>query len=63
MAMVSVDSGSLYRRTHSLCRMAWSWVGGRLAPFSRNGSAMMTAHKHCRDYYYYYLIKNNEQII
>jgi len=38
--------------------MAWSWVGGRLAPFyihqmnrvnSRNGSAMMTAphHKHC----------------
>ena len=33
MAMVGVDSGSLYRRTHSLSRLAWSWVGGRLAPF------------------------------
>ena len=52
MAMVGVDSGSLYRRTHSLSRPAWSWVGGHLAPFyihqmnrvnSRNGSAMMTA--------------------
>jgi len=52
MAMVGVDSGSLYRRTYSLNRLAWSWVGGRLAPFyihqmnrvnSRNGSAMMTA--------------------
>ena len=51
MAMVCVDSGSLYRRTHSLSRLAWSWVGGRLAPFyihhmnpvnCRNGSAMMT---------------------
>ena len=49
MAMVGVVSGSLYRRTHSLRRLAWSWVGGRLAPFyihqmnrvnSRNGSAM-----------------------
>jgi len=46
MAMVG-DSGSLYRRTHSLSRLAWSWIGGRLAPFyihqmnqvnSRNGS-------------------------
>jgi len=52
MAMVGVVSGSLCRRTHSLSRVAWSWVGGRLAPFyihqmnrvnSRNGSAMMTA--------------------
>ena len=52
MAMVGVDSGSLHRRTHSLSRLAWSWVGGRLTPFyihqmnrvnSRNGSAMMTA--------------------
>ena len=51
MAMVGVDSGSLYRRTHNLSRLAWSWVGGRLVPFyiqlnrvnSRNGSAMMTA--------------------
>ena len=24
MAMVGVDSGSLYRRTHSLSRLAWS---------------------------------------
>ena len=41
-----------YRRTHRLSRLAWSWVGGRLALFyihqmnrvnSRNGSAMMTA--------------------
>jgi len=30
---VGVVSGSLYRRTHSLSRLAWSWVGGRLAPF------------------------------
>jgi len=52
MAMVGVDYGSLYKRTRSLSRLAWSWVGGRLAPFyihqmnrvnSRNGSAMMTA--------------------
>jgi len=33
MAMVGVVSGSLYRRTRSLSRQAWSWVGGRLAPF------------------------------
>jgi len=33
MAIVGVDSGSLYRRTRSLSRLAWSWVGGRLAPF------------------------------
>jgi len=33
MAIVGVDSGSLYRRTHCLSRLAWSWVGGRLAPF------------------------------
>ena len=48
MAMVGVVSGSLYRRTHSLSSLAWSWVSGRLAPFyihqmnrvnSRNGSA------------------------
>jgi len=25
--MVGVVSGSLYRRTHSLSRLAWSWVG------------------------------------
>ena len=62
--MVGVDSGSLYRQTHSLSRLAWSWVSSRLAPFyidqmnrvnSRNGSAMMTApmhHKHFRAYYY-----------
>ena len=33
MAMVDVDSGSRYRRIHSLSRLAWSWVGGHLAPF------------------------------
>jgi len=33
MAMVGVDSCSLYRRTHSLSCLAWSWVGGRLVPF------------------------------
>jgi len=52
MAMVGVDSGSLHSQTHSLSHLAWSWVGGRLAPFyihqmnwvnSRNGGAMMTA--------------------
>jgi len=51
MAMVGIDSGSLYRQTHSLSRLAWSWVGGCLVPFyiyqvnwvnSRNCSAMMT---------------------
>ena len=39
MAMVGVDSGSLYRRTRSLSRLAWSWVGGRLigaVPHSSN---------------------------
>jgi len=30
--MVGVDSGSLYRWTHSLSRLAWSWVGGRKLP-------------------------------
>jgi len=52
MAMVGVDSGSLHRWTHSLSRLAWSWVGGRLMSFcihqmnrvnSRNGYTMMTA--------------------
>ena len=50
--MVGVDSGSLYRRTYSLSRLAWSWVGGCLAPFyihqtnrvnTHNGSTMLTA--------------------
>jgi len=44
--MVGVVSGSLYRRTHSVSRLAWSWVGGHLPPLyihqmnrvnSRNG--------------------------
>jgi len=52
MAMMGVDYGSLYRQTHSISLLAWSWVGGRLTPFyihrmnrvnSHNGSAMMTA--------------------
>jgi len=34
MARVGVDSGSLYRRTHILSRVARSWVGRCLAPFS-----------------------------
>ena len=29
MAMVGVDSGSLYRRTHGLSRLAWSCMGRR----------------------------------
>ena len=64
---MGVVSGSLYRRTHSLSHLAWSWVGGRLVPFhihqmnrvnSRIGSAFMTAqhHKHCIGYYIYYII-------
>jgi len=36
MAMVGVNSGSLYRQTYSLSRLAWSWVGGRLALYSSN---------------------------
>ena len=60
MAMVGVVSRSLYRRPHSLSRMAWSWVGGRLAPFyihqwTRWTLAMALPwwqhHKHCRAYY------------
>jgi len=52
MAIVGVASGSLYRRTHSLSGLAWSWVGSHLAQFyihhmnpvnSRNDSAMITA--------------------
>jgi len=64
MAMAGVDSGSLYRRTHSPSHMAWSWVGSRLAPFyinkmnrvnCRNGSAMMTAPWTLPwNYYHYY---------
>ena len=51
MAMVGVDFGSLHRWTYSLSHLAYSWVGGHLAPFyihqmnwvnSHNGSAMMT---------------------
>ena len=51
MAMVGVDSGSLQADSQPKS-LAWSWVGGCLAPFyihqmnrvnSRNGSAMMTA--------------------
>jgi len=70
MAMVGVVSGSLYRRTHSLSRLAWSWVGGRLAPFYTfikwTGWTLAMAlpwwqhHKHCLAYYYYYYIKRGE---
>jgi len=63
MAMLGVDSGSLYRRTRSPSGLAWSWVGGRLAPFyirqmNRWTLAMALPwwqhHKHCLRYYYYY---------
>ena len=37
MAMVGVVSGSLYRRTHSLSRLAWSWVGGLLHSLNEPG--------------------------
>jgi len=69
MAMVGVHSGNLYRRTHSLSRLVWSWVGGCLALFyihqmnrvnSRNGSATMTAPQTLSwnySYYYYYHFK------
>ena len=30
MAMVGEDSDSLYKWTHSLSLLAWSWVGGLL---------------------------------
>ena len=72
MAMVGVDSGSLYRRTHSLSRLAWSWVGGCLAPFyihqmnrvnSRNGSAMMTAPQTLSWILYYYFLTLGRYII
>ena len=59
MATVGVVSRSLYRRTHSLSRLAWSWVGGRLAPFYIYQMTLAMAlpwwqhHKHCRGYYYY----------
>ena len=64
MAMVGVDSSSLYRRTHSLSRLARSWVGGRLAPstfIKWTGWTLAMAlpwwqhHKHCCGYYYYLL--------
>jgi len=49
--------------THSQSRMAWSWIGGYLAPFyihqmnlvnSSSGSAMMTALQTLFWNYYYY---------
>ena len=36
MAMVGVVSGSLYRRTHSLSRLVWCWVGGRFGAILRS---------------------------
>jgi len=39
--MVGVDSGSLYR----LSRLAWSWVGGRLAPFYIHQMKRMNSRK------------------
>ena len=57
MAMVGVVSGSLYRRTHSLSRLAWFCDGGRLAPFYihqiNRVNSRIQHHKHCLGYYYY----------
>ena len=67
MAMVGVVSGSLYRRTHSLSHLAWSWVGDRLAPFYNLHSSnelgelsQWLCHDDSTinivlDYYYYYM--------
>ena len=49
---IGVNDAAFCRCLLMISRLAWSWVGGRLAPFyihqmnrvnSRNGSAMMTA--------------------
>jgi len=71
MAMVGVDSGSLYRRTYSLNHLAWSWVSGCLAPFyihqmnrvnSRNDDSTINIVG-CYYYvllpYYYYYVKSS----
>ena len=50
MAMVGVDSGSLYRRTHSLSRLAWSWVAGCLAPFYIHQINWVNSRNVCHDY-------------
>jgi len=47
--MVDVDSGSPYRRTHSLSRLAWSWVGGRLAPFYIHQMNQVNSRWLCHD--------------
>jgi len=66
MAMVDVVSGSLYRRTQSLCRglgsaAAWrhstciKWIGWTLAM----ALPWWQYHKHCLGYYYYYGVCTN----
>jgi len=62
MAMVGVDSGSLYRRTHSLSRLAWSWVGDRYGTILHSSNEPVELSQWlCHDdstinivYYYYY---------
>jgi len=67
MAVVGVDSGSLYRRTHNLSRLAWSCVGSHFChstfiKWTRWTLAVALPwwqhHKHCLEfiinYYYYY---------
>ena len=49
MVMVGVDSGSLYRRTYSLSRLAWSWVGGRLAPIHSSNEPDELSQWLCHD--------------
>ena len=67
MAMVRVVFVNLYRRTHSLSRLAWSGVGGRLAPYIKwTGWTLAMAlpwwqhHKHCLGYYYNIIIITRE---
>jgi len=50
MAVVGVDSGSLYRQTCSLSCLAWSCVGGRLAPFYIHQMNRVNSQWFCYDY-------------
>ena len=45
MAIVWVFLDTLYKRTHSLSRMTWSWVCGRLAPFYIHQMNRVNSHK------------------
>jgi len=49
MAMVGVDSGSLYRRTHSLSGLAWFWVGGRWRVLHSSNEPGELSQRLCHD--------------